>query len=1102
MESNFSSSRGNLKQFRIDSTPKVKYSLTESYPLTTDNASIKLIIESIPSGVILRTEGTLLINQRADELLGNSEQRPQIFADNLQRLFQLRTIDPIVPDTADQATHAEIWLTRHDGMNHLHLCEVTLPNNSEQELWLINDITAQRQNERLLHLLSNATSGVTGKEFFKRLVKVLADALKLKGVFLVQHQNIARPVRKCETIGACINGELIPDFDYEVAGTPCEDAIGQEPYVVHSGVAELYPRDRFLSQNKIESYFSLPMINRKGEIQGHLVLLGDRPINDNLCEIPAIKSYVFRAATELSREQAEQKLQESELRITMAARGSEMGFWEYNLVTGQVIFDEHWYSMLGYEPGEFPTTFAALENSENPDGVKSASNAAWANMIHPDDYATAVKMLEDYISGKENSYDVEVRVRKKDGTWKWSYTRGKISAYGPDNTPLQIIGTHIDIDDLKRSQQIRLENEARLRIIMDQIPAILWTTDCHNKYTSLVGAGLNQLGIQPNETVGRAIYDFHHSPDASVNMTAMHERTLKGESVRFEQQLQKTILDIHIEPLKNPEDEIVGCIGLAIDVTSRKKTIEQLNRQRILLQTIFHSVTDVMIVTDRSHNIVMCNESIQIHFRCKEADLLGRPIRELITSGDQFDDEYLRVSYPNTRVLKPFIVEYLRADGSQFQGETIVTPLRRSDDQITGYIQVIRDITDRIQIEEEKEQLHAQMLHSQKLESLGVLAGGVAHDFNNLLLAILGNTNLAILELNHDSPVMQNVKNIEIAARHAAKICERLLAYSGRRTYESSTFNLNQMVQETVDFLRTIVSPNAHVDLDLSAEKLLIHGDTGQVEQIVLNLLTNASEAVQSKSEAGHIHIRTGILDLNEEGAENYYFCENINPGKFVFFEIQDNGIGMDEDCQIKMFDPFFTTKFTGRGLGLAGVSGIIRGHHGGLYVQSAVDCGSCFRVILPLVTESANDLNDDSSIDPPVPADVGSILVIDDDKAVCNVVNHVLRRFGFSVMIANSGSEGVEVFEQNRDSISAILLDMTMPGLNGVETFNLLKTRGIQIPVIMTSGLSEKDITNQMDQSDLVHFLKKPYKPQKLITMVSKAILRHLISDDSSSSY
>ncbi|WP_299468224.1 PAS domain S-box protein, partial [uncultured Gimesia sp.] len=994
------------------------------------------------------------------------------------------SLQPAPPSQVD-SEHAAIWLKRNDGTNQLQLCEVTLPNNSEQELWLINDITAHRQNERLLRLLSNATSGVTGGEFYKRLVKELAEALKLKCVFLVQHRLGDQDAIKCQTIGACIDGELIADFEYEISGSPCEDAIGHDSLAIHSAVAQKYPQDQFLTRHQIESYFSLPVINRKGEVQGQLVLLGDRPIYENLCEIPAIKNYTFRAATELSREQAEQKLQESELRITMAARGSEMGFWDYDLVTGKVKYDDQWYSMLGYDPGEFSATFEA-----------------WEKLVHPDDLSSTLKLLDDYIAGRVTSYEAEIRMKQKDGSWKWILTRGKFSAFSPQAVPLQLIGTHLDIDDLKRSQQNRLENEARLRIIMDQIPAILWTTDCHNKYTSLVGAGLNQLGIQPYETVGRAINDFHHYQDVSENMTAMHERTLKGESVRFEQQLQNTILDIHIEPLKNSNDEIIGCIGLAIDVTARKKTIEQLNRQRILLQTIFHSVTDVMIVTDRSHNIVMCNESIQIHFRCQEADLLGRPIRELITAGDQFDDEFLRVSYPNTRVLKPFIVEYLRADGSQFQGETIVTPLRRPDSQITGYIQVIRDITDRIQIEEEKEQLHAQMLHAQKLESLGILAGGVAHDFNNLLLAILGNTNLAILELDDDSPAIQNVKNIEIAARHAAKICERLLAYSGRRTYASSTLNLNQLIQETVEILKTIVSPNAHVELDLSAEKLLIHGDTGQVEQVVLNLLTNASEAIQSQSEVGQIHIRTGILDLKEEDCGNYYFCENINPGKFVFFEIEDNGIGMDEDCQFRMFDPFFTTKFTGRGLGLAGVSGIIRGHHGGLYVQSAVNCGSCFRVILPLVSDSPEDLNTDSSVDTFVPAEAGSVLVIDDDKAVCNVVHHVLQRFGFSVIVAHSGNEGIEVFEQNRDSISAILLDMTMPGLSGVETFNLLKTRGIEVPVIMTSGLSEKDISSQMQESDRVLFLKKPYKPQNLTAMVSKAILRHHKSDNSSSNH
>ncbi|QDT43342.1 Blue-light-activated protein [Gimesia alba] len=1080
MESNLSSSRTKIKQFRIDSTQNVKHSLKESAPQDSNTASIKLIIESIPSGVVLCNDGVLFINERADELLGGAEEHSQVFQENLSQLFQLKTRMPATARSKEQSQHAEIWFKRGD--SHQHLCEVTLPNNTEQELWLINDITAQRQNERLLHLLSNATSGVTGQEFFKRLVKELADALKLKGVVLVQHRYFNQQIKKLQTIGACINGELIPDFEYDPAGTPCENAIGADSCAIHSGVSKLFPNHKFLVDNRFEAYFSLPMINRMGQVQGHLVLLSDRPIHENLCEIPAIQSYTFRAATELNREQAEKKLQESELRMTLAARGSDIGLWDYNLVTGQVNYDDHWYAMLGYQPGEFLATFDA-----------------WKKLVHPEDLPSAMKLLEDYLSGNASSFEAEIRMKHKNGDWKWILTRGKISAVTPQQTPLQVTGTHLDIDDLKRSQQIRLENEARLRIIMDQIPAILWTTDCNNQYTSIVGAGLNQLGIQPNEPVGQAIFDFQDVPDVSENMVAMHERTLKGESVRFEQQLQNTILDIHIEPLRNSDDVIIGCIGLAIDVTVRKKTIEQLNRQRILLQTIFHSVTDAMIVTDRSHNIVMCNESIQIHFRCKEADLLGRPIREIITTGDQFDDEFLRVSYPNSRVLKPFIVEYQRADGTQFQGETIVTPLRRSDNQITGYIQVIRDITDRIQIEEEKDQLHSQMLHSQKLESLGVLAGGIAHDFNNLLLAILGNTNLALMELAGKSPVIENVKNIEIAARHATKICERLLAYSGRRTFVTTTFNLNQIIQETVEILKTIVSPNADIVLELSNEKLLVHGDMGQIEQVVLNLLTNASEAIQNQKETGVIHIRTGMISLNQENSASYFFCENINPGQFVYFEIEDTGSGMDEDCQSKMFDPFFTTKFTGRGLGLAGVSGIIRGHNGGLLVDSAVERGSRFRVILPVATDTEEKIENDSSADTVVPADAGYVLVIDDDKAVCNVVNHVLNRFGFSVMVAHSGSEGIEVYEKNRDGISVILLDMTMPGLSGVETYHLLKEKGIDIPVILTSGLSETDISDQMDGSEFVHFLKKPYKPQKLVNMVSKALLRHQIHDDSS---
>lgn len=1086
MKFKFGSGKVKLNQFRIDSTQNTLEPRKDSYSAESETSSIKSILESIPSGAVLLQTGSLYFNERANALLGNSEDHPEVFEENITRLLTLKP-NPL-PESAVPPAQVEFWSSRHDG--NQSLCEVTLPAQEESSLWLIDEITSRRQNERLHHLLTSATSDVTGDEFFKRLVTTLAEALKLKCVLLVKHQTFHyepgnQRTGKCQTVGACFDGELVPDFEYEVKGTPCADAIGTEPYSVCQNVARYYPEDLFLQEHEIESYFSLPMVDKHGAVQGHLVMLGDRPIYEDLCEIPAIKSYTYRAAAELSREYAERKLKESELRITMAARGSEIGLWDYDVITKQGWFDDKWFTMLGYTPGEFAASFAA-----------------WQSLVHPEDLPPTLELLEDYLDGKSTSYEAEIRMKTKAGEWKWILTRGKIAAYSPHQKPVQVIGTHIDIDDLKRSQQIRLQNEARLRIIMEQIPAILWTTDRENHYTSIVGAGLTQLGLQPDEAVGKPVYEFHESEEVSHYMTAMHERTLKGESVRFEQKLQNTILDIHIEPLRNSHEDIIGCIGLAIDVTVRKKTIEQLNRQRILLQTIFHSVTDVMIVTDRSHNIVMCNESIQLHFRCKEADLLGRPIRELVKSEADYQAQFNRVSYPNSHVLKPFILEYLRTDNTSFQGETIITPLRRSDNQITGYIQVIRDITDRIQMEEEKDQLHAQMLHAQKLESLGVLAGGVAHDFNNLLLAILGNTNLALMELQETSPISQNVKNIEIAARHATKICERLLAYSGRRTFVTTTFNLNQIIRETVEILKTIISPNAHIDLNLSKESLLIHGDTGQIEQVVLNLLTNASEAIQNQKDAGKINVRTGLLELGQDDFADYYFCENVTPGRFVFFEIEDNGSGMDADCQSKMFDPFFTTKFTGRGLGLAGVSGIIRGHHGGLFVQSAVESGSCFRVILPVSTEAEEEANTDSTIDPVVPADVGYVLVIDDDKAVCNVVTNVLKRFGFSVLLANSGAQGLEVYGRNRDSISVVLLDMTMPGMSGVETLRQLQELQINIPVILTSGLSENDISDQMEGSEIVHFLKKPYKPQKLVNIVSKALLRHQIKDDATGKY
>lgn len=437
--------------------------------------------------------------------------------------------------------------------------------------------------------------------------------------------------------------------------------------------------------------------------------------------------------------------------------------------------------------------------------------------------------------------------------------------------------------------------------------------------------------------------------------------------------------------------------------------------------------------------------------------------------------------------IKSLVNRNLHKNGYVVVLETSGEPIRNSNGELTGYRGIDRDITKRVHDEQERQALEMQIQHTQKLESLGVLAGGIAHDFSNLLMTILGNADLAKLELNPASPVRRNLEEIINTSHRAAELCRQMLAYSGKGRFLIEGFILSDVVREMAHMLDISISKKAELKYNLEDNLPPIEADATQVRQIIMNLITNASEALGEGS--GVIAVSTGVMECTQEYLAEAYLSEDLSAGPYVYLEVSDTGCGMDKETLNRIFDPFFTTKFTGRGLGMAAALGIIRGHKGAIRIKSKPGKGSTFTVLFPVGPHEAALGKGQQAIQDKGKQGEGKILLVDDDASVRQIAKSMLEKSGYTVLTAYDGRKALDVYREHMDEIRAIVLDLTMPRMDGEETFNELQKINGNIKVLMSSGYSEQEISQRFVGKGISGFIQKPYMRKDLARKV-KSIL------------
>jgi PAS domain S-box-containing protein len=660
-----------------------------------------------------------------------------------------------------------------------------------------------------------------------------------------------------------------------------------------------------------------------------------------------------------------------------------------------------------------------------------------------------------------------------------------------------------DITGRKRAEAALRQNEARTRALLDAIPDLLYRVgrdgalrdfrpgrgfDLGERETEGHEAGLYALASRVTE-IGPAL--------AADGLLYVERALATGADQIFEQGVVVGGETRYYETryVVSGEDEV---LALVRDITARRRAEESLRKseetQRLLESAVLHSSEAIFILcADEAHpQIVYANPAFSRMSGYDPDEILGSAPWKLPCAASL---EFLGAQRPDFWHHVPFHGEAVarRKDGSEVQIEVHVSPIRGETGGIHHWVFIGSDITDRKRQEES-------LRETQKLESIGLLAGGVAHDFNNLLTVMIGQTSIALAKMQANSASRANVEQALSSARRASDLTNQLLAYAGKGPRQLEYVDLNRLIRENAGLLKTAVPKNVQVDLRLGFELPSIKADRGQIQQVVMNLIINAAEAIPPATSrevpGGTVAVQTGRFSVLAEEPVNCVGDVRLAAGEYVSLEVSDNGVGMDSATVARIFDPFFTTKFTGRGLGLSAVLGIVRSHGGGLQVDSEPDHGSTFRVLFPAEKVRLpgrhvhNGAPDPTPVQPPAKEE-RKILVIDDEEMLLSFVSDVLAEGGIGVLTASNGREGVDLFVNRRSEIGLVLLDLKMPVMSGEETLRALREVDPEVRVVISSGYNEdeanfpSDVDPHRPGAAPSAFLKKPYEPEALLSVL-----------------
>jgi len=518
--------------------------------------------------------------------------------------------------------------------------------------------------------------------------------------------------------------------------------------------------------------------------------------------------------------------------------------------------------------------------------------------------------------------------------------------------------------------------------------------------------------------------------------------------------------------------------------------VARLREENAQLRGILYQVPVAILFKDRDSRFLFVNPAGAIGYGVPAHALIGRCERDVMPPGNPVE-EYFAQDREVIDSGKPAVLEEYKFRAFDGKAQTLYiskVPVDFAGQQ--AVMVVVFDLSRTREIMDERSKLERKVLETQRLESLGVMAGGIAHDFNNLLVGVMANADLALAKTAAGSDAVRYLDRVKVAAQRLAALSRQMLAYSGRGRFESELIDLSTVTDELLQLLEASISKSVNVEMALGAGLPLVHVDPAQIRQVIMNLITNAAEAIGARTGTVHVSAAAGRFDpvaypkltLGAELAADEYVC----------LTVRDDGEGMSRQTLKRLFDPFFTTKSSGRGLGLAAVLGIVRAHQGALEVTSSPGAGTTFRVWLPVARRAQRDAPARVLAASEVPGlQLGKrVLVVDDERVVREAASAVLEAYGFDVETAESGDHAISAMSR-ASHIDAVVLDMTMPGRNINDTYAGIRGVRAGIPIVLTSGFTEQEVIDNLLTHDATAFMQKPFSAKDLVDKLCALMAR-----------
>jgi len=622
------------------------------------------------------------------------------------------------------------------------------------------------------------------------------------------------------------------------------------------------------------------------------------------------------------------------------------------------------------------------------------------------------------------------------------------------------------------------ESELRFRQTFEQMPIGAAIVSLDHRFVRVNQAMCTITNYPEKELTTLFFHEIIHpdSRDADlpqVTKLAAGDLTHYRADRRYLRKDGDTVwVDMSVSMMKDSQGRPLYLLFMSQDITERRNAIEALKERERQQAALLNGIPDMAWLKDRAGKYIAVNEPFaKTVGRCPD-DIKGKNDKDiwLKDMAEKIQEEDREVM-ENGRIKQ---VEDMIMDAAMNNIciETIKTPIYNDKREVIGTTGIARDIT-------ERKNLEKQLRQAQKLEAIGTLTGGIAHDFNNILTAIIGYAGIMELSMDRNNPMLPNVKGIITVSERGAALTRSLLAFSSKRSIEPRPVNLNQLVVEASELLSRLFREDMELNTAFSIDPATVMADPGQIEQVLMNLSTNARDAMTA---GGRISINTELVNIDNEFITTHGFGL---PGPYVLMTFSDTGMGMDESIRQRIFEPFFTTKEVGKGtgLGLSIIYGIIKQHHGFINCYSEPGRGTTFRIYLPAI-DSVLDQQETASL-PPLTGGSETILLAEDDPAVRDTSKNLLEKFGYKIIEATNGEEAVESFVANRSAVRLVILDAIMPKKCGTDAYLEMISLRPNIKVIFISGYTEEFFTMEGISLDNARLLTKPVPPIALLTTI-----------------